>query len=129
MRIFGPDHATDIVENIVGGLGKPFYINTFNQGAVTNMADDAFLELCCDVDLDGPKPRPVGEMPRGIRGMQELVLDTHELTAAAAATCDRTLLRRAMLTDPLVSSMADADGIIDELLADERDALPPCWFS
>ncbi len=128
MATFGPDHATDIIENMVGNLGKPFYVNTFNRGAVTNMADDAFLELLCDVDMQGPRPRPVGAMPRGLRGMQEIVLDTHELTAAAVATCDRTLLRRAMLTDPLVNSIADADAIIRELLEIERDALPGCWF-
>jgi len=128
MSRFGPDHATDIIESMVGGLGKPFYVNTCNNGAVTNMADDAFLELCCDIDMDGPRPQPVGEMPRGLRGMQELVLDTHELTAEAVATCDRRLLRRAMLTDPLVSSIADADAIICELLEAESDALPTCWF-
>jgi len=128
MTSFGPDHATDIIENMVGNLGKPFYINTLNQGAVTNMADDAFLELCCDVDLNGPRPRPVGEMPRGLHGLQQLVLDTHELTAEAVVTCDRALLRRAMLTDPLANSIADADAIIEELLEAERDALPSCWF-
>src|SRR5690606_38619706 len=42
MDTFGPDHATDIIENMVGGLGKPFYINGPNSGAVTNMSDDAF---------------------------------------------------------------------------------------
>ena len=128
MTTFGADHATDVIENVVGGLGKPFYINTFNQGAVTNMADDAFLELLCDVDRDGPRPRPVGEMPRGLRGMQELVLDTHELTAEAVATCSPDLLRRAMLTDPLVSSIADADAIIRELLEAEKEVMPACWY-
>ena len=125
---FGPDHATDVIETMVAKLDKPFYVNTFNDGAVSNMNDDAFLELLCDVDVDGPHPRPVGEMPRGLRGMQELVLDTHELTAEAVATCDLGLLRRAMLNDPLVSSIADADAIIRELLDAERDALPACWF-
>ena len=126
-HIMGPDHATDIIENMVGNLGKPFYVNTANHGAVTNMADDAFLELLCDIDMDGPRPRPVGEMPRGLRGLQETVLDTHELTAEAVATCDMTLLRRAMLTDPLVNSMADADALIKELMAAERDAIGECW--
>jgi alpha-galactosidase len=128
MKTFGPDHATDIIENMVGGLKKPFYVNTFNRGAVTNMADEAFLELLCDIDLKGPRPRPVGEMPRAIRAMEEQVLDTHELTAQAAATCDRAVLRRAMLTDPMVSSIADADAIIAELLEAEKDALPKAWF-
>ena len=113
---------------MVGGLGKTFYINTHNAGAVTNMAADAYLELHCDVDMDGPKPHPVGEMPTGLRGMQRLVLDTHELTAEAVARCDHKLLRRAMMTDPIVNSIADADAVIRELLNAERDALPACWF-
>lgn len=128
MNTFGPDHATDIIENMVGGLGKPFYINTYNNGAVTNMSDDAFLELLCDVDMDGPKPRRVGEMPRGIRGMQEAVLDTHELTAEAVVKGDYTLLRRAMMTDPLTNSVADADAILSELLEAEKDILPAHWY-
>ncbi|WP_080834824.1 glycoside hydrolase family 4 [Cohnella massiliensis] len=128
MNSFGPDHATDIIESMVGGLGKPFFINTLNRGAVSNMNDDAFLELLCEVTMDGPKPLPVGEMPRGIRGMQELVLDTHELTAEAVVQRSREKLRRAMLTDPLVSSIADADRIIDELFELEKDALPQEWF-
>jgi len=128
MDVMGPDHATDIIENMVGDLGRPFYVNTPNRSAVTNMADDAFLELLCDVDMNGPRPHPVGEMPRGLRAMQEIVLDTHELTAEAVAKCDYALLRRAMLTDPLVHSIADADAIIGELLELERNALPACWF-
>ncbi|WP_413789616.1 glycoside hydrolase family 4 [Metabacillus rhizosphaerae] len=129
MNTFGPDHATDIIENMVGGLGKPFYINTLNQGAVTNMNDDSFLELLCEVTMDGVKPLPVGEMPRGIRGMQELVLDTHELTAEAVVERDRKKLRRAILTDPLVNSIADADQIIEELLELEKDIIPEHWYA
>lgn len=127
-KTFGPDHATDIIENMVGGLGKRFYVNTFNKGAVANMADDAFLELLCDFDAGGPHPRPSGRMPRGIRALEEQVLDAHELSVEAAVTCDRNILRRAMLTDPLVSSLADTDTIIADLLAAERDALPEGWF-
>jgi alpha-galactosidase/6-phospho-beta-glucosidase family protein len=124
MKIFKPDHATDIIENMVGNLNKPFYINTFNQNAVTNMNNNAFLELCCNVTLDGIKPYPVGEMPKGIRGMCELILDVHELTAEAVAERSFTKLRRAMLTDPLVNSIGDADNIIKELFEQEKDALP-----
>lgn len=128
MTSFGPDHATDIIENMVGGLGKPFYINTLNGGAISNMADDAYLELLCDVDMDGPKPRPVGEMPRGLRAMQEVVLDTHELTAEAVVLGDRDLLRRALLIDPLSNSIGDIEALIEELMDAERDAIPQHWF-
>jgi alpha-galactosidase len=128
MTTFGPDHATDIIENMVGNLGKPFYINTPNQGAVSNMADDAFLELLSNVSMDGVKPRPVGEMPRGLRGMQEMILDTHELTAEAVVKGDYALLRRAIMTDPLTNSIPDADAILKELMEAEREVLPEHWF-
>jgi alpha-galactosidase len=128
MSTFGPDHATDIIENMVGNLGKRFFINTCNQGAVSNMADDAFLELLCDVSMDGVKPLPVGNMPRGLRGMQELVLDTHELTAEAVVERSFEKLRRAMMVDPLINSIADADNIIKELLEQERDIIPAYWY-
>ncbi|WP_416149901.1 glycoside hydrolase family 4 [Salipaludibacillus sp. HK11] len=128
MNTFGPDHATDIIENMVGGLGKAFYINTLNKGAVTNMNDDAFLELLCDISMDGVKPYSIGEMPRGLRGMQEIILDTHELTAEAIVEQSFEKLRRAMLTDPLVHSIADADQIVKELLEKEKEILPSFWY-
>ena len=79
--------------------------------------------------MDGPRPLPVGDMPTGLHGLQEQVLDTHELTAQAIVECDRALLRRAVLTDPLSSSIAAADAILREVLEAERDAVSDCWFA
>jgi alpha-galactosidase len=122
------DHATDIIEAMWGGLGKAFYINSANRGAVTNLPDDAFLELRSDIDMHGPRPQPFGAFPRGLLALQHQVLDTHELTAEAAVTGDRAILRRAMLTDPLCNNIADADACIADLLKAERDALPAYWY-
>ena len=124
----GDDHATDIIESMWGGLNKPFYINSANRGAVTNLAPDAFLELRCDLDMHGPRPQPFGEMPRGLLGLTQLVLDTHELTAQAAVKGDRALLRRAMLIDPICNNIGDADACIADLLEAEKDVLPACWY-
>ena len=91
------------------------------------MADDAFLELLCDVSMEAIVPRPAGEMPRGLRAMQEVVLDTHELTAEGVVKRDRGLIRRALLTDPLTNSIGDTDALVAELLQAERDGLPAHW--
>ena len=128
MTTFKPDHATDIVESIVGELGKTFYLNTPNAGAVTNMDDVDYLELACSVDEHTITPHPVGEMPHPLRGLVTAVLDAHMTAVEAAVTCRRDVLLRAFLIDPMVSSIADAERIIDELLAAERDALPAKWF-
>ncbi|MBU1735707.1 MAG: glycoside hydrolase family 4 [Verrucomicrobia bacterium] len=124
----GNDHATDIIESMWGGLNKPFYINSANRGAVTNLAPDAFLELRCDLDMHGPRPQPFGEMPRGLLALTQEVLDTHELTALAAVTGDALVLRRAMLTDPICNNIGDADACLDDFFKAERDALPAYWF-
>ncbi len=122
---FGSDPATDVIESMAGGLNKRFFINTMNRGAVPNMSDDAFLELYCDLDAErGPTPLACPAMPRGVRGLCEQVLDTHELTAEAVYQGDRGLLRRAMLTDPLTHSIGDTDALLDELITAEADALP-----
>jgi alpha-galactosidase len=123
-----PDHATDIIESMWGDLGKRFFLNTRNRGAVPNMADDAILELRCDVDMGGVSPRPSVEIPAGILGMTRLVLDTHELTARAAVTYDRDVLLRALCTDPIINNIADAKAVMDDLLEAERDILPARWY-
>ncbi|MBM4045977.1 MAG: glycoside hydrolase family 4, partial [Planctomycetes bacterium] len=122
------DHASDIIEGMWGNLGKQFYINSPNRGAVTNLPDDAFLELRSDIDMRGPRPQPFGAFPRGLLALQHQVLDTHELTAEAAVTGDRAILRRAMLTDPICNNIGDADACIADLLKAEREALPAHWF-
>lgn len=122
------DHATDIIESMWGDLGKRFFVNTRNRGAVPNMASDAILELRSDIDMGGINPRPAGEIPAGILGMTRLVLDTHELTALAATTYDRDVLLRALCTDPIVGNLTDARAVMADLLEAERDILRPEWY-
>jgi len=38
------------------GNGKQYYINTLNNGAVTNMTDDSYLELLSTVDMKRAEP-------------------------------------------------------------------------
>lgn len=128
LRDVRDDHATDIIESMWGGLGKTFFVNTPNRGAVTNLPDDAVLEARCHVDMNGPRPLAVGAFPRGALALEHQVIDTHELTAEAAVTGDKAVLRRAMLTDPICNNIADADACIAELLEAQRDVLPAYWY-
>jgi len=128
LKKIGSDHATDIMESMWGDLGKSFYINSVNRGAVTNLAEDAFLELRSDIDMHGPRPQPFGAFPRGLLALQQQVLDTHELTAEAAVTGNRTILRRAMLADPICNNIVDAKACIRDLLEAEQEILPSYWY-
>lgn len=122
------DHATDIIESMWGSPGKSFYINTHNGGAVSNLPPDAFLELRCDLDMQGPRPQPFGKFPRGLLALQHQVLDTHALTVEAAVTGSRETLLRAMLADPIINNIGDAKNCMEEMLEAEKEALPGYWF-
>ena len=123
------DHATDIIASMWGGLGKVFAINCPNRGAVPNMPDDAFLELHSHLGMAAIQPLPVGDLPVGVRGLCQRILDSHELTADAAVACQRSVLQRACAVDPIMPNLGDNDRIIDELLAACREVLPAAWYA
>ena len=123
------DHATDIVAGMWSGAGQVFRVNTPNRRAVGNLPDDAFLELACHLDLACVQPLAVGEIPIGVRGLIQRILDCHSVTADAAAACDRGLLHRAGALDPLTVNLADMRACLDAMLEASRDALPPAWFT
>jgi alpha-galactosidase/6-phospho-beta-glucosidase family protein len=121
----GADHAIDVINAMWTNNKQPYYVNTANKGAVSNMPDDAFLELLCDLDMNGPHPRKVSPFPLGIRGWQMHVLDVHEITAEAAITKNPDLVRRAMVADPLTTSIEDVDTAMKELFEKQQEVL--CW--
>lgn len=122
------DHASDIMESMWGNLGKHFYINASSKGSVTNLPYDAFLELKSDVDMNGPKPHYFGEMPRGILGLTNQILDVHEMTAECAMTGDKALLKRAILCDPICNNIEDAESCIKDLMDAQKEILPKYWY-
>ncbi len=124
------DHAMEVIHTMITEDGRTYFINRANSSCtnggkpVANLPEDAFLELECTLDRNGPKPLPVGEFPLGLRSLQTLILDLHELTIEAIMKEDRALLLRALAIDPLVNSIATAEAIIDELYVREKEALP-----
>lgn len=117
------DHATDVIQAIWNNTGHTFYVNVPNHGAVANLPDDAVLELACRVDRQGPAPLPARPMPLGLRSLQHVILDTHELTVEAFFKKDRDLLIRALAVDPIVNSLAVAEAVTRDLYESQKDIL------
>ena len=105
------------------------YINVPNNGSIPNLPSDAVLELPCEATMDSVRSLEVGAFPTALVALQQQVISTHELTVEAAVHCDKTLLRRAMALDPLTTSIADADAIMADLFAREKDVLPAAWYA
>jgi alpha-galactosidase/6-phospho-beta-glucosidase family protein len=123
------DHAADVMHSMVVEDGRTYFINRSNRNCVEggrpvdNLPEDAFLELECRLDRNGPHPLKVGSFPFGLRALQYQILDIHELTIEAIMTHNKKLLVRALAMDPLVQSIATAQQLINELFALEKDVL------
>ena len=123
----GGDHgefAVDTICAVAGDEGRRLIVNTVNRGAVGGLDADGIVEVPSVVGAQGPVPMVMGELPPQVRGLLQHVHQYERLTARAAATGDRRLALRALMTHPNVRSQPAAEKILDEGLAAHRAHLP-----
>lgn len=118
------DLAVRVISSMVNDAGETFVINVKNQGAVSNLPEDAILELSGPVDRYGPHPFAVGSLPKSILGMQVSLILSQQLAVDAALSGSRNDLLRAILAHPLVHSVGAAEKAMDELLVLQAEWLP-----
>jgi 6-phospho-beta-glucosidase len=92
-------------------------VNVRNAGTMAFLGDDAVIEVTCDVDGDGPIPRPVGAVAPDLAGLIAGVSGYEELAVQAARHGGRQRVYRALLAHPLVGQHALAEALTDRLLA------------
>jgi 6-phospho-beta-glucosidase len=105
-------------------LGETFVVNVPNRGAVSNLPEDAILELSAVVDRHGPHPFSVGPLPDALLALQWGLVLSQQLAVTAALSGSRADLLRAILAHPLIHSVDGAEGCMDELLELQAEWLP-----
>jgi 6-phospho-beta-glucosidase len=118
------DLAVRVISSIINDSGEVFVVNVKNQGAVSNLPVNAILELSGFVDHNGAHPFAVGPLPDAILGMQHALVLSQQLAVDAALSGSRNDLLKAILAHPLVHSVADAEGAMNELLDLQAEWLP-----
>ena len=76
--------------------------------------------------------RPViaGALPEGVRELILPHVENHEITLQAALTCDRSLVVKAFLNDPLVKGRAseeEVEKLVADMIRDTMKYLPKDW--
>ncbi len=99
-------------------------VNMLNNGTISNLPADVFVETPGIVDASGVRPLHIGELPKELAAFNRRDVEQTELTVEAAVTGDRRRLLQAMLLDPVVDSVAAAERITDEMLRAQKDFLP-----
>ncbi len=118
------DLAVRVISAMVNDLGETFDVNVPNQGAISNLPQDAIVEVAATVDHLGPHPFAMGPLPKPLLGFQHALILSQELAIDAALSGSRTDLLQAILAHPLIHSVDAAEQAMDELLALQAEWLP-----
>ena len=122
------EYASRIMQSIVEN--KPYEIggNVLNTGGlITNLPQDACVEVPCLVDGYGIHPCHVGAIPVQCAAINMTNINVQLLTIEAARTLKKEHIYQAAMLDPHTASELDIDTIkkmVDELIDAHGDYLP-----
>jgi 6-phospho-beta-glucosidase len=114
---FYSEAAVGLIAALTAGVAGPHAANVRNGGALPFLDDDAVIEVTCDVDQRGARPRPTAPLTPEQRGLVAHVSAYEELALDAALRGGRDRVARALLAHPLVGQYALAEELTDRLIA------------
>jgi alpha-galactosidase len=123
----GGEFAAPIMDSVVTGRSRVVYGNVRNGASVTNLAEDACVEVACATDGNGVRPVRYGSLPPACAALNNVQIAVQRLTVGAATTGDREMVHAAVALDPLTSALLTLPQIhemTDRMLAAEAAWLP-----
>ena len=123
----GREHGSYIIEGLETGKVYRGHFNVANNGAISNLPDDCVVEVPGYVDYNGISIPRVGDLPLGAAACCMTNIIVQRLAVEAAVRADDTLLRQAMMLDPLTGAVCnpmEIDQMVDEMLIAQAKWLP-----
>jgi alpha-galactosidase len=121
------EHGSFIIEGLETGRTYRGHFNIQNRGHITNLPDECVIEIPGYVDRTGIHMPVVGNLPMACAVTCSASARVQELGMEAAVSGDVTLLKQAMLHDPLVGAVCDPEEVwqmTDEMLVAQARWLP-----
>ena len=123
----GHEHVSYIIEGLQTGRLYRGHFIVPNNGCITNLPDDAMVEVPAYVDRNGVNIPKVGDLPLGCAAVCNASISVQRLAVEAAVHGDVALLKQAMMMDPLVGAVCSPPEIsqmTDEMLVAQAQWLP-----
>ncbi|MFD9724003.1 6-phospho-beta-glucosidase [Streptomyces sp. NPDC059072] len=121
---FYSEAAVDLAAALLGDGGSPIQVvNTLNNGTLPFLPDDAVIEVQARVGASGPVPLPVPRLDPLFSGLVAHVTAYEDLALDAALRGGRERVFKALLAHPLVGQYDLAEGLVDRLLAHNKEHL------
>jgi alpha-galactosidase len=123
------EYGSRIIEAMETNVPFKFGGNVLNTGRlISNLPENACVEVPCVVDRSGIMPCYVGDLPEQLAALNRTNINTQLLTIEAAITGKRETVYQAALLDPHTSAELSMDDIIsmcDDLFEAHGNSLPP----
>lgn len=127
---FYSEAAVSLTSSLLGDTGDVQVVNTFNNGTLPFLPDDAVIEVPAAVGASGAKPLPVAPLEPLYTGLtahvtayERLALEAALLGADAGAAAGRRAVFEALLAHPLIGQIEYADQLTDSLIAHNQEHL------
>ncbi|HOZ45324.1 MAG TPA: alpha-glucosidase/alpha-galactosidase [Candidatus Hydrogenedentes bacterium] len=121
------EHGSRIIEAMVTGRVYRGFFNVTNGGIITNLPSDCIIEAPGYVDGNGLNMPVVGDLPLACAATCNASIQVQRMAVQAAVTGDPTLLKQAVLHDPLTAAVCNPAEIwqmVDEMLVAQAPWLP-----
>ena len=121
------EHGSYIIEGLETSRVYRGHFNVMNNGTITNLPDECVVEVPGYVDGNGISIPKVGDLPIGCAAICSQSVWVQRLSVEAAVAGDISLLRQAMMMDPLTGAVLtppEIDQMVDELLVAQAQWLP-----
>lgn len=121
------EFAAPIINSIENDIPCRIHGNTLNKNLITNLPQNACVEVPCMVDRNGVNPCIVGSLPEQCAALNWTNITVQLLTIEAAVTRTRDKIYQAAFLDPHTSSELTMDMIkqlCDDLIRAHKGWLP-----
>ncbi|WP_406738489.1 6-phospho-beta-glucosidase [Streptomyces sp. NBC_00853] len=122
---FYSEAAVDLAASLLGDGGPALQVvNTYNNGTLPFLPDDAVIEVQARVDGSGAAALAVPRLDPLFSGLISHVSAYEDLALDAALRGGRERVFKALLAHPLIGQFDLAEGLTDRLLAHNKEHLP-----
>ena len=121
------EYASYIMEAIETNNPTKIGGNVLNTGLITNLPQNAVVEVPCLVDRNGIQPTVIGDLPEQCAALNRTNINVQLLTFEAARTLKKDYIYQAVMLDPHASAELSIDDIVamcDELIEAHGDWMP-----
>ncbi len=122
------EYGSRIIEAMETNVPFKFGGNVLNTGGlISNLPENACVEVPCIVDRNGILPTYIGRLPEQLAALNRTNINTQLLTMEAASTLKKEHVYQAAMLDPHTSAELSLDDIVamcDDLIEAHGDWLP-----